>query len=139
VPRCLGAGYANVAYLMLYGTVTEEAGVSRLRPATAADGDFEMRFTGTRQTPLVSGSLTGTVGGLFLNTAMPPVGAIYDARATIRGATPGSTVPVSATITPGAFAVTDFTIDGTVIVGNSAGLSITCNPGTVSIHLSRSF
>lgn len=122
---CFGAGPAGLALIVANATVTVSATDAHAKPATAADGSFDLRLAW-------NGSATSAgIRGVVINTTMPLGGPLNDARAAFDTPTEVPLVIVSKAPIVGG------TVFGSAIVSNSTGTTIVCNPGTAQWSLSK--
>jgi hypothetical protein len=133
---CRGAGQGGYGFIMAEAVVENDGTSSRVRPNTAAGGDFDIRLVRGTNAPQLGMSVSGTIRGVVINTKYPPGGPPADARATFLGSASGTDNPLEGVVM-GDRVVTDGTVGGDVAVGNAGGSSTNCASGTVRWELSR--
>jgi hypothetical protein len=125
VSGCPGAGPANLGIVQANAVVSTSGSEAHARPASAADGTFDLRITW-------NGSETSTgMRGVVVNTMMPPAGPIYDARASFEA--PSEVPLVITSKTP----IVAGSVFGSVTMTNGSGAAVTCSPGTATWTLSK--
>jgi hypothetical protein len=139
VSACPGAGPGGYGSIVTHARVETDGEASRVQPASAGDGTFElllMRDTSRVQSEV---AVAGSIRGVVVNTIAPSLvdgGAAADARATFAGSALATAARVEGAVHGGG-AITSGLITGNVEVGNSGGAAVTCTPGTVRLSLSR--
>jgi hypothetical protein len=125
---CPGAALSDYHSVRANVIVTADGAVSRVRPKTPADGDFELRLARSSAPIRLGLSLSGSIRGVLVNTKDldPIAGVPVDARVTFSGPAPGTDIEVQGEAADGILA--SGTVSGGGAIGNSKGASFSCAP-----------
>jgi hypothetical protein len=133
VSACPGAGQAMVSSIYANAVIENDGAVSRGRPASAADGTFEIALRSEEGSSPTRILLSGSIRGVVVNTLLPglpiPPGAIADARATFLGPDPTADARLTGTSMPPS-GLAGGTVTDAVVVGTATVPVVTCAPGS---------